>query len=100
MIKIAIVEDDIIYADQLREYLHRYKDEYGENFDISTFSDGNMIVEGYNSQFDIILMDIEMRFMDGMSAAEMIRRVDKEVVIIFITHFAVIKQRTHIHYHA
>ena len=86
MIKIAIVEDDIIYADQLREYLHKYETEYGESFDISNFSDGEMIVEGYNSQFDIILMDIEMRFMDGMSAAEMIRRVDKEVVIIFITH--------------
>ena len=58
MIKIAIVEDDIIYADQLREYLHKYETEYGESFDISNFSDGEMIVEGYNSQFDIILMDI------------------------------------------
>ena len=31
-------------------------------------------------------MDIEMRFMDGMTAAEEIRRVDPEVVIIFITN--------------
>ena len=39
-----------------------------------------------HSQFDIILRDIEMKFMDGMSAAEAIRNIDKEVVIIFITH--------------
>ena len=31
-------------------------------------------------------MDIEMTFMDGMSAAEEIRRADPEVLIIFITN--------------
>ena len=35
---------------------------------------------------DLILMDIEMTFMDGMSAAEEIRRADPEVLIIFITN--------------
>ena len=35
---------------------------------------------------DIILMDIQMKFMDGMTAAEMIRRRDPEVLIIFITN--------------
>ena len=34
------------------------------------------------------LMDVEMKFMDGMSAAEEIRKVDTEVVIIFITNMA------------
>ena len=34
----------------------------------------------------MILMDIEMRFMDGMTAAEEIRKVDPEVIIIFITN--------------
>ena len=29
-------------------------------------------------------MDVEMKFMDGMSAAEEIRKADTEVVIIFI----------------
>ena len=86
MIKIAIVEDDINYSSQLTEYLGRYEADFGESFDISTYFDGDAIVEDYHSQFDIILMDVEMRFMDGMSAAEEIRRSDKEVVIIFITN--------------
>ena len=86
MIKIAIVEDDINYSSQLTEYLGRYEADFGERFDISTYFDGDAIVEDYHSQFDIILMDVEMRFMDGMSAAEEIRRSDKEVVIIFITN--------------
>lgn len=86
MIKIAIVEDESIYAKQLQDYLKQYEREKSEIFEISLFSDGDEIVHKYNPQFDIILMDVEMGFMDGMSAAEEIRKVDTEVVIIFITN--------------
>ena len=86
MIRIAIVEDDTTYSDQLKDYLHKYEAEFGERFDISTYADGSTAVDDYHSQFDIILMDIEMPYMDGMSAAEVIRKADKEVVIIFITY--------------
>ena len=86
MIRIAIVEDEHTYAMQLQEYLHQYEKDNGEVFEISTFTDGDEIVHKYKPQYDIILMDVEMKFMDGMSAAEEIRKVDTEVVIIFITN--------------
>ena len=88
MISIAIVEDEKMYAEQLEEYLHRYEKDNGELFDITVYSDGDQIVNKYKSQFDLILMDVEMKFMDGMSAAEEIRKIDTEVVIIFITNMA------------
>ena len=88
MIKIAIVEDEAMYAKQLEEFLQQYEKENGEAFDITIYSDGDQIVNKYQSQYDIILMDVEMKFMDGMSAAEEIRKVDTEVVIIFITNMA------------
>lgn len=88
MIRIAIVEDEASYAEQLKEYLRRYEKEQSETFQITIFSDGDQIVHKYKSDFDIILMDVEMKFMDGMSAAEEIRKVDTEVVIIFITNMA------------
>ena len=86
MIKIAIVEDEQLYAKQLHEYLRKYEKENGEAIEVTIYSDGDQIVEKYQSQYDIILMDIEMKFMDGMSAAEEIRKLDTEVVIIFITN--------------
>ena len=86
MIKVAIVEDEHSYAMQLQEYLHKYEGENGEVFEISLFSDGDQIVNKYKPVYDIILMDVEMKFMDGMSAAEEIRKVDTEVVIMFITN--------------
>ena len=88
MIKIAIVEDEAMYAKQLQDFLRQYETENGEAFDITIYSDGDQIVHKYKSQFDIILMDVEMKFMDGMSAAEEIRKIDTEVVIIFITNMA------------
>ena len=48
--------------------------------------DEDEIVEGYTGEYDIILMDIQMKFMDGMSAAEEIRKQDSKVVIMFITN--------------
>jgi DNA-binding LytR/AlgR family response regulator len=88
MIKIAIVEDEASYAQQLQGFLQQYEKEHEESFQVTVYSDGDDIVRKYKAQFDIILMDIEMKFMDGMSAAEEIRRVDSEVVIIFITNMA------------
>lgn len=88
MIRIAVVEDEAAYTRQLTEYLSRYEAESRESISVATFSDGDEIVERYKSQFDIILMDVEMQFMDGMTAAREIRRLDPEVVIIFITNMA------------
>lgn len=86
MVRVAMVEDDALYRDQLTQYLRTYEKESGETFRISVFKDGTEIAEGYKGGYDIILMDIEMRHMDGMTAAERIREVDAEVVIIFITN--------------
>lgn len=86
MVRIALVEDDAGYREQLAQYLKRYEEERGERFRITVFTDGDEIVESYRAEYDIILMDIEMTFMDGMTAAEHIRRSDGEVVIIFITN--------------
>ncbi len=86
MIRIAVVEDEEVYALQLQDYLRRYERENKESFQISLFSDGDKIAYKYKAEYDIILMDVEMKFLDGMSAAEEIRKSDTEVVIIFITN--------------
>ena len=86
MITIAIVEDEEAYAKQLTEYIEKYQRESGKSIRVIRFSDGDEIVEKYTGKYDIILMDIQMKFMDGMSAAEAIRKHDTKVVIMFITN--------------
>ncbi len=86
MIRVALVEDDENYRREFVDYLHQYEKESGQSFRISVFTDGDEITESYKADYDLILMDIAMEFMDGMTAAEEIRKLDSEVVIIFITN--------------
>ena len=86
MIQIAVVEDEDLYAAQLMEFLDKFQAEFGHAIKTERFKDGDEIASGYKGNFDIILMDIEMKFMDGMTAAEEIRRLDQDVVIMFITN--------------
>lgn len=69
MIRMAIVEDEQQYAKQLREYVDRFSQQLGESFDVTEYSDGDGLVEGFHAQFDIILMDVEMPFLDGMTGS-------------------------------
>ena len=84
--RIAIVEDDPQTNKQLNQYVEKYYLAKGQTVDIVSFFDGEQISENYKCDFDIILMDIEMKFVDGISAAEYIRKFDEKVVIIFITN--------------
>lgn len=88
MIRIALVEDEVKVQEQLAKYIHRYAKENNERFDITIFSDGDEIASDYKANYDIILLDVQMPRLDGMSAAELIRTMDKEVILIFITNMA------------
>jgi DNA-binding LytR/AlgR family response regulator len=85
MLRIAIVDDNQQFINLLTDYLHQYGNEKNIEFGIATYHDGDEIVQNYKACYDIIFMDIEMRFVDGMTASEEIRKVDSEVIIIFIT---------------
>lgn len=86
MLRIAIVEDEEHYISTLKQYLQQYQEQNGEDIEVTVYHDGDEIAAFYQAQFDIILMDIEMKFIDGMTAAEEIRRKDATVEIIFITN--------------
>ena len=84
--RVAIVEDSAESVIKLKTYLNRYEKENGEIFEIRTFADGDEITSDYQADYDIILLDIEMNRLDGMSAARKIRTFDKDVIIIFVTN--------------
>lgn len=88
MIRIAIAEDEKVCADQLQQYLRRYREEKDTELSVTVFSDGLDLVEHYQPDWDILLLDIEMPHLDGMTAARKIREMDASVTIIFITNMA------------
>lgn len=88
MLRIAIVEDEDGFAKELEGYLERFGRENDETILTFRFRDGGEIAACDTQEFDIILMDIQMEQMDGMTAAEKIRERDGAVIIIFITNRA------------
>lgn len=85
MIRIAIVEDEESHVQILEDYLHRFEKENCVTFQRSVFADGLDIVTDYRAEYDIILLDIRMKHLDGMKTAEKIREMDEDVAFIFIT---------------
>lgn len=88
MLKIAVVDDEQTYIDQIKEYIGQYANEKNREIQTETFHDGSELLKNYSRQFDIILLDIEMDEMDGMEAAREIRKKDQDVVLVFITNMA------------
>ena len=88
VIRIAIVEDEEAVREQLIGYVQRYTRQYGTVFDIKTFSDGVEILEDYRPVYDLVLLDVEMKHLDGMETARKIRELDPDVMLIFITNMA------------
>ncbi len=79
------MEDEVSQAELLTDYINKYGAMSHQQFSVTHLPDGIDLVDDYKSQFDIILLDIQMKHLDGMTAAEKIRKLDEDVVIIFIT---------------
>ena len=88
MYHIAIVEDEKDFSEVLVDYLKQYEEEKKIQCKVTVFDNGEAILQDYQNEYDMILMDIEMPGMNGMDVAEKIREMDEEVVIMFITNMA------------
>lgn len=88
MYRIAVVEDEQQYRDELCQYIEQYATEHQLKFDVTTYTDGQEIVDDVQKHYDIIFFDIEMTQLNGMDAAKVIRERDVNVVMVFITNMA------------
>lgn len=83
MIKISIAEDNIISLRALEEKLSGYE----EIVIIHAANNGTELLDllAENSEIDLILMDIEMPFMNGIEATGIIKQKYPHIKIVMIT---------------
>jgi DNA-binding LytR/AlgR family response regulator len=87
MINVAICDDDIAITGKVEEMLCRIAKRRFIPVETEVFWDGKHLadaVEG-GSRYDIIFLDIEMEKEDGITVAQKIRKVDRNVLIIYVT---------------
>ena len=88
MLKIAVVEDQQEVRDELCRFIRQYAAENSLQVEVLPIEDGAVIAEHYEPGYDIIFMDVEMPGLDGFGAAEKIRAVDADAVLVFVTNMA------------
>lgn len=88
MINIAVVEDEAEAYNTLTEHLSRYSREKKCEFNIIRFETAGDFLWKYKSDFDIVFMDVGLPDLNGIDLAKELRKLDKEIVLIFVTSMA------------
>ena len=89
MLEIAVCDDDILIAADIEKMLEKLSLIVAIKVEIDVFYDGSTLVDYIKKgkRYDIIYLDIEMRKQNGVEAARIIRRIDKKVLIIYVTSY-------------
>ncbi len=78
--KILLVEDDQNFGDVLKSYLEMH------DYDVELATDGEAGLEAFKvGGFDLLITDVMMPKKDGFSLAKDIRKISKDIPIIFLT---------------
>ena len=88
MYQIALCEDEKIFSDAQEKICREILDKLNIEYQISVFASSADFLDIFVEQqkrFDLILLDIVMDGVDGMTLARRIRQTDADAVIIFIT---------------
>lgn len=83
---IAIVEDEKKEAEWLARLIEKYSAEHDITLACKVFNDGLDFLSGSKQQFEIVFLDIQMPFVDGLSVAAKLRQIDTNVIIVFVTN--------------
>lgn len=90
MLNIAICDDDKTFINYIEGVIESCSVKYEEKFNIKTFSDGSKLIDYMlidQKNFDIILLDMQMKDLDGIQTARKIRKQNKNTIIIFVTSY-------------
>lgn len=88
MVKIGICDDESEMRKPLRQILEQVLQLQGVEYLISESESGEELTAGISClDIDILFLDIEMRSLDGIETAKLLRRKGMKGIIIFVTAY-------------
>lgn len=89
MLQLAVCDDEKVFRSDLRKILSTELELCGIDYHIEEFASGEELVSGLEKQdCQILFLDIEMKGLDGVSAARKLRESKRQMEIIFVTSYA------------
>lgn len=88
MIRVAIIEDESKTAELLKKNFNKFGEDQQIVFEVTIFDNATSFLAEYHGNFDLVTMDIDMPQMNGIEAAERLRKIDNEVILVFVTNMA------------
>ncbi len=85
---IALCDDDAVQREYLADLVSAWAAEAGLDVRLALFPSGEAFLARDLGQFSILLLDIEMPGMDGITLARRVRERNETAVIVFITGYA------------
>lgn len=88
--KIAICDDESSVTEYVSSIVTEWAKEHQYDVQLRTFSSAESFLFSYEEEndYDILLLDVEMGQMDGVSLAKSIRKNNETVQIVFITGYS------------
>lgn len=87
MLLIAIVDDERSDSDALKELVDAYFQQNKQAYMIHVFNSALDFIRSTESH-DIVFMDIRMDKLDGLEVARIMRKINQDFILIFVTHMA------------
>ena len=86
-LKIALCDDEKRFLDLERDIITEYLEQKGVPFYLDCFSSGEELLEQKENleTYDLIILDVEMKGIDGISTAKKIRENNDKVNIAFLS---------------
>ena len=86
MLKIAVVDDEIVFVESLINKITAVCEKLNFEFKIDKYSNGFDILENY-SKYHLIFLDIEMPQIDGIRLGRQLLAKNPDMVLIYITAY-------------
>lgn len=86
MLKIAVCDDDVNVLQNVDIILSDYFKRNNIEYVLDKYDDGTELLD-LEKDFDIIFLDIEMKYSNGIDVAEHIRMLNSSVPIVYITSY-------------
>ncbi|MGL5752235.1 MAG: LytR/AlgR family response regulator transcription factor [Paraclostridium sp.] len=83
ILSIVICDDEAIHREILKSYLNRILDK--NTYKLVEFSNGKELLDNYPERVDLLFLDVQMPYINGLDTARNLRVFDTSVTIIFTT---------------